>query len=138
MTIFDNSGPNTAQFLTAAHRFREGDQAAIAVTVVRFGAFDVNGTTVSYTTELRAGDTAQAGVNFTPVTGEITFARLVASIGGVTVVVDNEHVKTIIIPIPDNTLIQGDVTFHLTPLEQRRARNSVAFPPRKLQSQTTI
>ena len=116
VTIFDNSGPNTAQFLTSAHRFREGDQAAIAVTVVRFGAFDVNGTTVSYTTELRAGDTAQADVNFTPVSGNIFFAPLLAQIGTPprTVVVDNEHVKTIIIPIPDNTLIQGDVTFHLT------------------------
>ena len=116
VTIFDNSGPNTAQFLTSAHRFREGDQAAIAVTVVRFGAFDVNGTTVSYATELRAGDTAQAGVNFTPVSGDIRFAPLLDRIGDPprTVVVDNEHVKTIIIPTPDNTLIEGDVTFHLT------------------------
>ncbi len=116
VTIFDNSGPNTVQFLTTAHRFREGDQAAIAITVVRFGAFDVNGTIARYTTELRAGDTAQAGVNFTPTSGEIRFAPLLAQIGTPprTVVVDNEHVKTIIIPIPDNTLIQGDVTFHLT------------------------
>lgn len=114
VTIFDNSGPNTAQFLTSANRFREGDQLAIAVTVVRFGSFDVNGTSVNYTTELRSGDTAQEGVNFTKVAGTIFFAPLVQKINDVTVVVDNEHQKTIIIPIPNNTLIQGDVTFHLT------------------------
>ena len=71
VTIFDNAGPNTAQFLTSANRFKEGDQLAIAITVVRFGDFDVNGTSVDYTTELRVGDTAQAGVNFTPVSGTI-------------------------------------------------------------------
>lgn len=111
ITIFDNAGPNTVQFLTTAHRFREGDQAAIAVTVVRFGAFDVNGTTASYSTELRAGDTARAGINFTPVSGTIRFAALVNDDG---LVVDNEHTKTIIIPVPNNELIEGDVTFHLT------------------------
>ncbi len=114
VTIFDNAGPNTAQFLTSANRFKEGDQLAIAITVVRFGDFDVNGTSVDYTTELRIGDTAQPEVNFTPVSGSIFFAPLVAKINDVTVVVDNEHQKTIIIPIPNNTLIQGDVTFHLT------------------------
>ena len=110
VTIFDNAGPNTVQFLTSTHRFREGDQAAIAITVVRFGAFDVMGTTFNYTTELRAGDTAVEGVNFTPTSGSIRFAPLV-SMG---LVVDNEHTKTVIIPIPNNTEIQGDVTFHLT------------------------
>src|SRR4029079_13492056 len=81
VTSFDNAGPNTVQFLTSAQRFREGDQAAIAVTVVRFGAFDVNGTTVNYTTEVRAGDTAQPNVNFTPTSGSIKFAPLIGKVG---------------------------------------------------------
>ncbi|MDQ6622659.1 MAG: hypothetical protein M3Y86_04135 [Verrucomicrobiota bacterium] len=114
VTIFDNSGPNTVQLLTTMNRFREGDQQAIAITVVRFGAFDRNGTRVNFTTELRAGDTAQDGVNFTQTTGQITFAPQVQSQNGQNVVVGNETLKSIIIPIPNNTLVQGDVTFHVT------------------------
>lgn len=110
VTIFDNAGPNTVQFLATGYRLREGDQAAIGISVVRFGDFDVQGTTVTYTTELRAGDTAQPGVNFEPTSGSIRFAPLISQ----NLVVDNEHQKIIMIPIPNNTLIQGDVTFHVT------------------------
>ena len=114
VTIFDDAGPNTVQFLTSTNRFREGDQQAIAVTVVRFGNFDRNGTNVSFTTELRQGDTAREGVNFTETTGTIEFAAQLGKLGEDTVVVGNETQKTIIIPIPNNNLVEGDVTFHLT------------------------
>lgn len=114
VTIFDNSGPNTVQLLTSVNRFREGDQQAISITVVRFGAFDRNGTHVNFTTEVRPGDTAQSGVNFTQTSGTIEFAAQVQSQNGQNVVVGNETLKSIIIPIPNNTLVQGDVTFHVT------------------------
>jgi hypothetical protein len=114
VTIFDNAGPNTVQFLTGTHRFREGDQAAIGITVVRYGDFNTQGTRVRFTTELRRGDTAVPDVNFTPTTGELFFAPLISSIGGRAVVVGNETQKIITIPLPNNTEVQGDVTFHVT------------------------
>ena len=114
VTIFDNSGPNTVQLLTSVNRFREGDQAAIAITVVRFGNFDRNGTNVNFTTELRPGDTAREDINFTPTSGTIEFAPQVGRLGDQNVIVGNETQKSIIIPIPNNALIEGDVTFHVT------------------------
>ncbi|MBA3961034.1 MAG: hypothetical protein H0X40_03925 [Chthoniobacterales bacterium] len=110
VTIFDDSGPNTVQLLTTTNTFMEGAQESISIEVVRYGDFAVAGTTVNYTTEIRPGDTAQEGVNFTAVSGSIKFAPIVFM--GVTI--GNETERTIQIPIPNNTLIQGDVTFHLT------------------------
>jgi hypothetical protein len=108
VTIFDNSGLNTVQLLTGATRVREGDQAAIAIPVFRFGSFDKAGTNVNFTTEIRNGDTAKAGVNFIETTGALAFAPVGTPVS------DNEHLKFIVIPIPDNDLVQGDVTFHVT------------------------
>lgn len=114
VTILDNSGPNTVQFLTAAQRLREGSQSVLAVTVVRFGDFNANGTNATFTTEIRAGDTATADVHFTPTTGTLQFAAILGKVGTRTVVIGNESRKTILIPIPDNTSIDGEVTFHVT------------------------
>jgi hypothetical protein len=110
VTILDNSGPNTVQLLSPSVRFREGQQAAIAIPVFRTGSFAKNGTTVNFTTEIRNGDTAQDGVNFVQTTGSVFFDPITHP----GVVVDNEHEKFIVIPVPDNNLVQGDVTFHVT------------------------
>jgi cell shape-determining protein MreC len=112
VTIFDNSGPNTAQFLTAVKTVHEGDQAEIALTVVRYGDFNAAGTTVSYRTEVLQGDLAEPGVNFTSTSGSIKFAALIDKKSKL--VVDNEHQKLILIPLPNNSLVQGDVSFHVT------------------------
>ena len=113
VTIFDNSGSNTVQLATSAIRFKENEQQAIAIQVVRYGQFssDPGGTTVQLTTELRNGDTAQPGTNYITTSGTINFRAILDLHGNV---IAEEQLKTIIIPIPDNTLIQGDVTFHLT------------------------
>ena len=110
-TIFDNSGANTVQLLTDKVQVREGGQASFTIPVFRTGSFNPNGaTTVNFTTEVRPGDTAQAGVNFVSTSGTVTFAP----IGPPNPIVDNEHVGFITILIPNNALIQGDVTFHVT------------------------
>ncbi|MGZ5004343.1 MAG: Calx-beta domain-containing protein, partial [Chthoniobacterales bacterium] len=113
VTIFGNNGqPNTVQFVTSAVKIKEGSQASIALHVIRYGAFSLNtsGTTVQFTTELQPGDTAQANVNFTPTSGSLTFTPIISS-GDVVAV---EHDAFIVVPIPNNTLVQGDVTFHVT------------------------
>jgi hypothetical protein len=116
VTILDDSGPNTVQFLTSAQRFREGSQAAVAITAVRYGDFNRNGTQLTFTTEVRQGDTAVPGVNFTPTSGTVTFDPILGTIGNPprVVVIGNETRKTILIPIPENNLVQGDLTFHVT------------------------
>lgn len=106
--IFDNSGPNTVELLSPTLTVREGSEASFTIPVFRTGAYSRSGTTVNYTTEIRPGDTAQAGVNFTQTSGTITFGTLGSPIS------DNEHMGIITIPIPDNSLAQGDVTFHVT------------------------
>ncbi len=108
-TIFDNSGPNTVQLLARTFQVRENSQASIAIPVFRTGAYSNSGTRVNFTTEIRPGDTARAGVNFTPVSGSITFNLI--SLG---LAKDNEHQGFIVVSIPDNTALEGDVTFHVT------------------------
>ena len=49
-------------------------------------------------------------MNFTPVSGTINFAPIKSGID----VIDNQHTGFITVFIPDNNLIQGAVTFHLT------------------------
>lgn len=109
-TIFDNEGPNTVQLLTDAIRIQEGVQASISIPVFRTGSPDPAGTNVNFTTELRSGDTAQAGVNFLSTSGTVFFKPL---FNGPTFA-DDEHQGFITIFTPNNELIQGDVTFHLT------------------------
>ncbi|MGI8819956.1 MAG: Calx-beta domain-containing protein [Chthoniobacterales bacterium] len=111
-TIFDNSGPNLVQLLTGNIRIREGTQPTISIPVFRTGAFNSAGTNVTYTTEIRSGDTARAGINFIQTSGTIQFRPI--NIPPSSVIVDNEHQAFISIPIPDNNLVEGDVTFHVT------------------------
>src|SRR4029078_5121738 len=63
-TIFDNAGPNTVRLLSDTFRVQENSQFSITIPVFRTGAFGEGGTNVSYTTEVRKGDTAVEGVNF--------------------------------------------------------------------------
>ena len=116
VTILDNSGPNTVQFLTSSQRFREGSQSVVAVTMVRYGDFNREGTNATFTTELRRGDTAIPDLNFTPTSDSVEFAPILGTIGSPprVVVVGNETRKTILIPMPDNDQVQGEVTFHVT------------------------
>lgn len=110
-TIFDNSGPNTVQLLTDKVRVQEGAQTSISIPVFRTGSYNTIGSTnVNFQTEIVAGDTAQAGTNFTSASGTISFNPITVT----GTIVDNEHQGFIVILIPNNTLIQGDVTFHLT------------------------
>ncbi len=111
-TIFDNSGPNLVQLLTANLRVREGAQPSISVPVFRTGSFDQQGTNVTFTTEIRSGDTAHAGVNFIETSGTLLFEPIIIPPSGVAV--DNEHLAFISVPILDNSLVEGDVTFHVT------------------------
>ncbi len=107
-TIFDNAGPNTVQLLSDTFRVQENSQASFTIPVFRTGSFSSGGTNVNYTTEIRKGDTAQAGVNFTPVSGTLNFAAIGDPVA------DNQHIGFITAFIPNNELIQGDVTFHVT------------------------
>jgi len=107
-TIFDNAGPNTVQLLSDTFRVQENSQASFTIPVFRTGSFSGGGTNVNFTTEIRNGDTAQAGVNFIPISGTINFAPIGDP------VVDNQHIGFITVFIPNNELIQGDVTFHVT------------------------
>ena len=110
-TIFDNSGVNTVQLLTDTVRVHEGSERSIAIPVFRTGNYNPTGPTqVDFTTEIRAGDTAEAGVNFITTSGTLFFDAITV----LGTIVDNEHLGFIVIDIPDNLLIQGDVTFHLT------------------------
>ena len=113
VTIFDDSGSNTVQFTTSAIRFKENEQQAIALQVVRYGQFtsDAGGTTVSYTTDIRNGDTAQPGINFIATSRNNHISDDSRQAGNV---IAQEQEKTIIILVPDNALIQGDATFHVT------------------------
>ena len=107
-TIFDNAGFNTVRLLSDTFRVQENSQFSFSVPVFRTGSFDPGGTNVSYKTEIRKGDTAVEGVNFLNAEGTLNFAPLGDPVS------DNEHVKFITIFIPNNELIEGDVTFHLT------------------------
>ena len=89
-------------------RVQENSQFSFTVPVFRTGSFDPGGTNVNYKTEIGKGDTAVEGVNFLKAEGTINFAPLGDP------VTDNEHVGFITIFIPNNELIEGDVTFHLT------------------------
>ncbi len=107
-TIFDNAGPNTVRLLSDTFRVQENSQYSFTIPVFRTGGYSSGGTNVNYTTEIRQGDTAQEGVNFLAASGTINFAPIGDPVS------DNQHIGFITIFIPDNELIQGDVTFHLT------------------------
>ncbi len=107
-TIFDNAGPNTVRLLSDTFRVQENSQFSFTIPVFRTGSFDNGGTNVSYTTEIRMGDTAMEGVNFLKAEGTINFGTIGDPVS------DNEHIKFITIFIPNNELVQGDVTFHVT------------------------
>lgn len=107
-TIFDNAGPNTVQLLSNTFTVQENSQASFTIPVFRTGSFSSAGTNVDFTTEVRKGDTAQSGVNFTPASGTLNFAPIGSP------AVDNQHIGFITVFIPNNELIQGAVTFHVT------------------------
>jgi hypothetical protein len=107
-TIFDNSGPNTVRLLSDTFRVQENSQYSFTIPVFRTGGYSDGGTNVNYTTEIRKGDTAVEGVNFLAASGTINFAPIGFPVS------DNQHIAFITIIIPNNELIQGDVTFHLT------------------------
>jgi len=85
------------QFGTGAYSSAEGGGAA-SVTVTRTGS--TSGTiSVAYASN---GDTATQGVDYTDVSGTLTFAD------------GDAHAKTITVPISDDSLYEGDETLSLT------------------------
>ncbi|MFN2623250.1 MAG: Calx-beta domain-containing protein [Chthoniobacterales bacterium] len=92
----DDSGTSTIQFSSATYSVNES-AGSVAVTVVRSGGVQLV-VSASYST---TNGTAQAPSDYTASSGTVTFAS-------------GETQKTIVIPINEDPLVEGDETFNVT------------------------
>jgi hypothetical protein len=96
VTILDNDGPDTVGFSEAAVTVGEGD-GSVTLTVTRTGGEAGQATLALAVT----GGTAAEGTDFGPVPATVTFAP-------------GETSQTVVIPIADDAVFEGDETFVLT------------------------
>jgi hypothetical protein len=95
--IVDSAAPGTTvQFASASYTVNEGDGKA-TLTVTRTGDTS-GGSTVHYAT---SDDSATAGQDYTPTSGDLTFAP-------------GETTQTIQVPIIDDTVVEGTEDFFVT------------------------
>ena len=96
LTVTDNDGPGVIQFGSANYTVGEAARRLI-VTVTRTGG-TASGVGVTYAT---SDGTATAGSDYTATSGILTFAA-------------NQTSKTFIIPVTNDTTVEGNETINLT------------------------
>jgi sugar lactone lactonase YvrE len=92
----DDSGPSTIRFSSAAYSVNE-NAGSVALTVVRSGGIQLTAS-ADYST---ADGSAEAGSDYTATSGTVSFAP-------------GETQKTIVVPISDDALIEGDENFSVS------------------------
>ncbi|MEI6351503.1 MAG: Calx-beta domain-containing protein [Verrucomicrobiota bacterium] len=121
-----NGTVNTTQFLSPEVRTLENGPALI-VPVIRFGPDNGADSKVGYSTRMTTAvlnpqnETAQPGVDFQPVSGEVTFAfvdRVWYSMGADGKAVEHKYreqtsIQYVTIPIIDNGRVTGDQFFNI-------------------------
>ena len=96
MTVTDNDAPGVIQFNSTTYTVGEAARRLI-VTVTRTGG-TAGGVGVTYAT---SDGTATAGLDYTATSGVLTFAT-------------NQTSKTFIIPVTNDTAVEGSETINLT------------------------
>ncbi len=96
LTVNDNDAAGTIQFSLPTYTVNESGRRA-TITVTRTGG-TASGVGVSYAT---SNGTATAGADYTATSGTLTFAAKQTS-------------KTFIVPITNDTLVEGNETVNLT------------------------
>jgi subtilisin family serine protease len=96
LTVTDNDAPGVIQFGAASYTVGEAGRRA-TITVTRTGG-SASGAGVTYAT---SDGTATAGSDYTATSGTLTFAA-------------NQTSKTFIVPVTNNSLVEGSETINLT------------------------